>query len=411
MSGHVSRRDDRHFHNDFPSDIGDNKDRIMDSDKKKLSGEYLEQIEKNLKVLQKTLDEQVAKGDEEDDYSVYTGTSGYSLLYLRLAQRKEDTTYMKKASSILKSNLRHLKGRRPSFLCGDLGPLALAAVLHHREGDAERAEDCITRIKQMKKEMLNPTSGLPDEMLYGRAGFLYALLLLQKEVGRSAVEDSLVRGVIDAMLESGRTLARKRKSSAPLMYQWHDSDYLGAAHGTSGILYMLMQAKEFLTSQELEEVVKPTVDYLVSLVFPSGNFPSSLGSDRDRLVHWCHGAPGSVYLFAKAYQVFGNENYLEEAKRAGKCVWERGILRKGYSLCHGTAGNGYALLYLYQVTREPRYLYQAAQFGVWCQDYGIRGCHTADRPYSLFEGLAGMLCFLVDLEDPENARFPAFALE
>lgn len=64
-----------------------------------------------------------------------------------------------------------------------------------------------------------------------------------------------------------------------------------------------------------------------------------------------------------------------------------------------------------QVTHEPKYLYQAAQFGLWCQDYGTHGCRTADRPLSLYEGLAGTLYFLVDLEDPENAHFPAFVLE
>lgn len=51
----------------------------------------------------------------------------------------------KKASNILKNALRHLKGRRQSFLCGDPGPLALAAVLHHREGDDDMANDCIAR--------------------------------------------------------------------------------------------------------------------------------------------------------------------------------------------------------------------------------------------------------------------------
>ncbi|MPC34807.1 LanC-like protein 2 [Portunus trituberculatus] len=268
-----------------------------------------------------------------------------------------------------------------------------------------------TRIKDMKDHVLNPSNGLPDEMLYGRAGYLYALLLLQKEIGRTAVEDSLVRAVVAAILDSGRSMAQRRKSKMPLMYQWHEKDYLGAAHGTAGILFMLMQAKEHLISEELEELVRPTVDGLATLVFSSGNFPSSLGNVRDRLVQWCHGAPGSVYLFGKAYQVFGNKSYLEEAKRAGECVWDRGILKKGYGICHGTAGNGYSLLYLYQVTHEPKYLYQAAQFGLWCQKYGTHGCRTADRPLSLFEGLAGMLHYLIDLEDPENAHFPAFALE
>lgn len=66
---------------------------------------------------------------------------------------------------------------------------------------------------------------------------------------------------------------------------------------------LLFQARKHLTEEELDEVVRPTIDYLASLFFRSGNFPSSLGSDRDRLVQWCHGAPGAVYLFGKAYQV------------------------------------------------------------------------------------------------------------
>lgn len=43
----------------------------------------------------------------------------------------------------------------------------------------------VFRIKRMKEEILNPASGLPDEMLYGRAGYLYSLLLVQREVSCS----------------------------------------------------------------------------------------------------------------------------------------------------------------------------------------------------------------------------------
>lgn len=42
----------------------------------------------------------------------------------------------------------------------------------------------------------------------------------------------------------------------------------------------------------------------MSLKFPSGNYPSSIGSGGgDKLVHWCHGAPGWVYMFIAAYKV------------------------------------------------------------------------------------------------------------
>lgn len=39
------------------------------------------------------------------------------------------------------------------------------------------------------------------------------------------------------------------------------------------------------------------------VAFP-GNLPSSLeSSGSDRLVHWCHGAPGFTHLLAHAYRV------------------------------------------------------------------------------------------------------------
>lgn len=34
------------------------------------------------------------------------------------------------------------------------------------------------------------------------------------------------------------------KSESPLLWQWHDKIYFGAAHGMAGILYMLLQVME-----------------------------------------------------------------------------------------------------------------------------------------------------------------------
>lgn len=57
-------------------------------------------------------------------------------------------------------------------------------------------------------------------------------------------------------------MAKAGRFKCPLMYQWHDSYYLGAAHGISGILYLLLQAKNYLTEDELNDLIKPTIDYL-----------------------------------------------------------------------------------------------------------------------------------------------------
>ena len=64
------------------------------------------------------------------------------------------------------------------------------------------------------------------------------------------------------------------------------------------------------------------------------------------------------------YQTFGDDKYLEMAKKCGDVVWERGLLRKGYSLCHGTAGNAYTFLALYQATNEDKHLYRACRVSV-----------------------------------------------
>ena len=35
----------------------------------------------------------------------------------------------------------------------------------------------------------------------------------------------------------------------------------------------------------------------------SGNVKHSVGSDRDHLIYWCHGATGAVHLYVLAYKV------------------------------------------------------------------------------------------------------------
>lgn len=105
------------------------------------------------------------------------------------------------------------------------------------------------------------------------------------------------------MLQVGKHGAKFHGVRVPLLYHWHNKHYLGAAHGLSGIMYLMLQASKYLSRNELNDLIKPTVDYLVLARYPSGNFKSSLENDSDRLVQWCHGAPGFTHLFCKAYEV------------------------------------------------------------------------------------------------------------
>ena len=60
-----------------------------------------------------------------------------------------------------------------------------------------------------------------------------------------------------------------------------------------------------LPTDAVETQILPTVKWLAQLQLPSGNWPSSLGSSlsSDRLVQWCHGAPGVVPLLLLAHKV------------------------------------------------------------------------------------------------------------
>ncbi|XP_013785557.1 lanC-like protein 2 [Limulus polyphemus] len=402
----------REFDNPYP-DFAPGRE-VFKPGTSELKDDIVKQLQENIVKLLKKLEDGLKGEVDWHDYSVYTGTTGIAFLYLHLMNSVHDTgqskDYMKKAIWFIEKPLASLKGRRLSFMCGDLGPLALGAVLYKRVGMDRESKDLIKRVEKLHKDVIPLDNDLPDEFLFGRVGYLFSLLFIKKHLGEDAIDTAIVKKVVASVVKSGRHLAQKENRNSILMYMWHEKHYLGAAHGLSGILYMLLQAQEYLSAGDLKDLIKPSVDYIMALKFDSGNFPSSLSNSTDRLVHWCHGAPGVIHLAAVAYKVFGDEKYLQAARECGEVIWKRGLLQKGYGICHGVSGNAYAFLLLFQLTHEEKYAYRAVKFAEWCYDYGKHGCRTPDRPLSLFEGLAGTVYFLNDLLHPEQAAFPAFQL-
>ncbi|XP_074031807.1 glutathione S-transferase LANCL1 [Leptinotarsa decemlineata] len=341
------------------------------------------------------------------DYSVYTGTSGIALL--KLKKDPEDKNNLKEVENLL--SLHKLKNRRHSFLCGDPGPLSIGIIVNHKLGKEKEVKQLVARLKLLDKDVIDTHSDLPNEYLYGRAGYLFSILFVNKYVSPPPFDGSFIRKIIDAILICGQNLSKAGNFKCPLMYQWHDSYYLGAAHGLSGILYLLLQARQYLTEEDLNCTIKPTVDYLLKQRFPSGNFPSSLGRDNDKYVQWCHGAPGFLYLFTSAYKLWQDPIYLKVALECGDVIWEQGLLKKGYSLCHGVSGNAYCFLELFQTTKEEKHLYRATKFAEWCLDYSREHeKYPPDRPLSLYEGIAGPMYLILDIQKPYEAKFPGFTL-
>ena len=192
--------------------------------------------------------------------------------------------------------------------------------------------------------------------------------------------------------------------------------YLGFAHGLMGVLYCLMDALPLLAAEDTERARKEVVTclgFVLNHEREEGRYPTrcleSRSTSAETLCHWCHGSSGAALLFAKAARVFREETeraklYAAAAVRAGDVVWREGLLRKGVGLCHGVAGNGYALL---AVSRMPcvaedvqhRFAHRARMFADWVvSDEGQSLYGVPDNAGSLFEGLAGAACFLMDVD-------------
>lgn len=393
---------DRFFHNPFTDFTTENAHELVESLKIHKNEKFIEKVNERWDAV-----EEKFQYIDQHDYTVYTGTAGLALL--KLKKDPDNPNNLKDILDLLP--LKRLKNRRHTFLCGDTGPLAIAAVVHYKLKNHDQLKAVVDRLLSMQDEVFNINSDLPNEYLYGRAGYLYAILFVNKNVNPPPFQDDFIRKIVEMILICGKNEAKAGKFNCPLMYQWHDSYYLGAAHGLSGILYLLLQIKEYLTESELNNLIKPTIDYLSTIRFPSGNYPSSMGRDVDRYVQWCHGAPGFVFMFSQAHKVFGDPKYLQLALEAGEIVWRRGLVRKGYSICHGVSGNAYCFLELYQTTQEQKHLHRAIKFAEWCLDYQkIHEEYPPDSPISLFEGIAGPMYFLLDILKPMEAKFPGYTL-
>jgi lantibiotic modifying enzyme len=170
-----------------------------------------------------------------------------------------------------------------------------------------------------------------DDMFVGRCGFIMGLQYLNRELGTEVISEEDMTKLGHVIIKSGRKYTTENKLSIPLMYQYHGREYLGAAHGISAILFSLLSIK---LSESDSKDLKTTIDCILALQDETGNFPSKFNKSEAHLIHWCHGAPGVVYLMAKAYKVYNEQKYLDSCVRCGELVWEKGLLKVGVSLIH-----------------------------------------------------------------------------
>ncbi|KAF8960663.1 hypothetical protein BDZ97DRAFT_1905851 [Flammula alnicola] len=295
------------------------------------------------------------------------------------------------------------------------------------------------------------------EVLYGRAGMVYALLHLRKAIGGqpqnemasldSLVSDITLSRLVDSIMVRGRHGAHALSSEfrmsggpdlPPLMWMWHGKRYLGGAHGVAGILQTLLNCPTPIIQKHLADIFH-TVAWLVDCQDEAGNWPTKCPTQREvsggnDLVQWCHGASGMLILLATALRVLHDQkdmiatNNIEDKLRnslhlGANFVCKHGLLRKGVGLCHGVAGSVYALLAASDVldTSVNKQIFAKAAHLAFLATFrddmtASKDMVIPDHPWSMYEGLAGACCawaeVLCRLDSQDSRRsssgFPAY---
>ena len=390
--------------------------------------------------------------------TLYTGAIGScSYLRLRLAEVESETSDGAAAAGsrdLLPEGLRAAdaalrQAARRSIRCtllecpttSALSMKCATLAAMERSSDASAVANDILRLGQSCRSPVESLDESECEILYGRAGYLTSILFVRKYLGDATFGQPVVMNVIRSIIETGISTARAYQTNLPLLWEWHGSLYLGAAHGVVGILFTLLCFTEELKQvgedmgRDFLALVHQTIDILDrEQTFASGNLRSSIGREKDKLVHWCHGAPGYVVLLVKAFDVFDERRYLRRAEHiCNNVIYPRGLLRKGVGLCHGVSGNAYSFLAVYRgrlleqqrtgrgeggetsrtsevAEDNNRYVQMAKSFASFAIENLVVLERVPDRPYSLYEGIAGLAALLIDLQTPmvRNAKFPCF---
>ncbi|KAL3101164.1 hypothetical protein niasHS_001624 [Heterodera schachtii] len=394
----LNLENERYFRNPFLENVADGA--------RAVSREWLLQ---KLETLTERIVSRKIRAEENGKIGPYVGPSGiaYSLVKASRKLGQSQSNLSDYIRTLLATESDYDAKNKCRYLTGPLGFFTVRAIADFYLTNETDVASLSSHFRKLLPTVLSSNIG-EFEMLNGRAGFLASLLELRTHFGQQLLPDSEVRQVLDFMVNSGKSYSEKCNSPASLMYEWHDKEYLGAAHGVSGIYQMMLSFWDLLDASA-KSALKQSVDWLMSKQFPSGNFPSSshrIGG-KDELVHWCHGAPGVLQMLIVAFLVLKNDKYLKSAEKCAKLIWARGILHKGPGICHGVAGNGYAFLLLYRLTQNEKYLSMAKAFAFILMAPSFeKSARTPDHQWSLFEGWSGAFCFLADLLEPEKAQFP-----
>jgi len=276
-------------------------------------------------VLEKVVTEHPPKDEYkgEEAMGAWVGPSGISYLFLHLSvayplMKIQDHDALHWANA-------YLAGKRiepnQELMCGLVWEpacfLAVRAAVTKSREDVEALCDLVPQVI---------AGDYADEMTYGRSGFLYLLRMVRHWVPECA----------DLTTEPARRIAEVVLANGP-DWTFVERRFIGAGHGDIGNLTQVA-----LTVPELASRVEPWLERILDWQQEDGGWEKIRGDSRgNKLVQYCHGAPGMVMSFVRLRPLFPNlHDKIDAAVEKGRALtWKEGVLVKEPSMCHGTLGN------------------------------------------------------------------------
>lgn len=390
----------------------------------------------------------LSDGTSEEDYTIYTGPGGNLWVFwryylynksigkdieksLNYFRQSYETLYQLIKDNEKEINL-NINNTPASFFMGVVGFHTMGCIYAKEIKNIELFRIHLKEVLRFEQNCYLQNS--EDELLYGNAGYLYALLLI-KQYCESTFQINLDSNILNLCKELykygkvGKSIYKLKTLIYPFprkgSIRYNPSLYLGGAHGVFGVLYLMMKSIELIPSKNLYEEnsmiedIKCSLDELLNFQFPSGNFPCEVGDKNDELTHFCHGATGAIHTFAQGFKLFKDNKYLECIVSAGNHIWAKGILRKGNGVCHGISGSSYALYHIYKITNDEIWKKRSICMALATNDKDIQEiCSNhndpqrktigiPDAPFSLMEGLGGNISLFCDILI-EDVKFPGY---
>ena len=181
-----------------------------------------------------------------------------------------------------------------------VGALALQAVFLYLMGHSEEAERSASHLLSIGNTIRDNLDQDECEVLYGRCGYLLAILFIRKYLSRPDFGRDVAVSIIDQIISNGVKTASQLNHHLPLAWMWHRKLYLGACHGVSGIIFTLLHflpELDILTEQKemnLLDLLKDTLQKLNESQYHASG--TSFGSMRCVDCQECYPQMTSMFL-------------------------------------------------------------------------------------------------------------------